>query len=140
MSKFGILVIILTMIRFDTILQTCLVLFQYDVIWYDSANVTSIFFSSGCKQRQFHVRNTKFAKNPDLWQINRWYKISLQTKKSSDLCPIHVVTLILISNLVSDYIQKRRGEPGLSSFEYNLLPIHEYKVLQKGQRSFLNPF
>ena len=28
-------------------------------------------------------------------------------------CPIH---------LVSDYIQKRRGEPGLFSFEYNLLP------------------
>ena len=28
----------------------------------------------------------------------------------------------LISNLVTDYIQKRRGEPGLFSFEYNLLP------------------
>ena len=27
----------------------------------------------------------------------------------------------LISNLVTDYIQKRRGEPGLFSFEYNLL-------------------
>ena len=28
------------------------------------------------------------------------------------LCPIHVVTFTLISNLVTDYIQKRRGEPG----------------------------
>ena len=28
----------------------------------------------------------------------------------------------LISNLVTDYIQNRRGEPGLFSFEYNLLP------------------
>ena len=28
----------------------------------------------------------------------------------------------MISNLVTDYIQKRRGEPGLFSFEYNLLP------------------
>ena len=36
------------------------------------------------------------------------------------LCPIHVVTCTLISNLVTDYIQKRRGEPGLFFFEYNL--------------------
>ena len=28
----------------------------------------------------------------------------------------------LISNLVTDYIQNRRGEPGLFSFDYNLLP------------------
>jgi hypothetical protein len=28
----------------------------------------------------------------------------------------------LISNLVTDYIQKKREEPGLFSFEYNLLP------------------
>ena len=26
------------------------------------------------------------------------------------LCPIHVVTFTLISNLVTDYIQKRKGE------------------------------
>ena len=26
------------------------------------------------------------------------------------------------NNLLTDYIQKRRGEPGLFSFEYNLLP------------------
>ena len=38
------------------------------------------------------------------------------------LCPIHVITFTLISNLVTDYIQKRRGEPGLFSFEYNLSP------------------
>ena len=37
-------------------------------------------------------------------------------------CPIHVVTFTLISNLVTDYIQKRRREPSLFSFEYNLLP------------------
>ena len=28
------------------------------------------------------------------------------------LCPTHVVTFTLISNLATDYIQKRRGEPG----------------------------
>ena len=28
----------------------------------------------------------------------------------------------MISNLATDYIQKKRGEPGLFSFEYNLLP------------------
>ena len=39
-----------------------------------------------------------------------------------DLCPIHVVTFTLISNLATDYIQKRRGEPGLFSFEYNMSP------------------
>ena len=38
------------------------------------------------------------------------------------LCPIHVVTITLISNLATDYIQKRRGEPGLFSFEHNLSP------------------
>ena len=38
------------------------------------------------------------------------------------LCPIHVVTFTLISNLATDYIQKRRGELGLFSFEYNLSP------------------
>ena len=38
------------------------------------------------------------------------------------LCPIHVVTFTLISNLATDDIQKRRGEPGLFSFEYNLSP------------------
>ena len=37
-------------------------------------------------------------------------------------CPNHVVTFNLISNLVTDYIQKRRGQALLFSFEYNLLP------------------
>ena len=37
-------------------------------------------------------------------------------------CPIHVVTFTLISNLATNYIQKRRGEPGMFSFEYNLSP------------------
>ena len=37
-------------------------------------------------------------------------------------CPIHVVTFTLISLLVTDYIQKRRGQSLLFSFEYNLLP------------------
>ena len=31
--------------------------------------------------------------------------------------PFHVVTFTLISNLVTDYIQKRRVEPGLFSFD-----------------------
>ena len=38
------------------------------------------------------------------------------------LCPIHVVTFTLISNLARDYIQKRRGQALHFSFEYNLLP------------------
>ena len=33
-----------------------------------------------------------------------------------------IITFTLISNLATDYMQKRRGEPGLFSFEYNLLP------------------
>ena len=45
--------------------------------------------------------------------------------------PIHVVTFTLISNLVTDYIQKRRGEPGLFSFGYDLLP--------KSVANFLSP-
>ena len=38
------------------------------------------------------------------------------------LCPIHVVTFTLISNLATDYIQKRTGQALLFSFEYNLSP------------------
>ena len=37
-------------------------------------------------------------------------------------CPIHVVTFPWIPNSVTDYIQKRKVEPGLFSFEYNMLP------------------
>ena len=32
-------------------------------------------------------------------------------------CPIHVATFTLISILATDYIQKRRGEPGLFKFD-----------------------
>ena len=35
-------------------------------------------------------------------------------------CPIHLVTFTLISILATDYIQKRRGQTLLLSFEYNL--------------------
>ena len=37
-----------------------------------------------------------------------------------DLAPI----ALSMSNLVRDCIQKRRGESGLFSFEYNLLPLY----------------
>ena len=33
------------------------------------------------------------------------------------LCAIHVVTLTLISNLATDYIQKRRGDPGFAKID-----------------------
>ena len=42
----------------------------------------------------------------------------LMSDSLTTVCPIHVVTFTLIS----DYIQKRMGESGLFSFEYNLLP------------------
>ena len=35
---------------------------------------------------------------------------------------MYIVTFAYISNLATVYIQKRRGEPGLFSFEYNLSP------------------
>ena len=41
---------------------------------------------------------------------------------SNVICPIHVVTFTLISNLATDYIQKRTGQALLFSFEYNLSP------------------
>ena len=37
-------------------------------------------------------------------------------------CMVHVVHKNLISILVTDYIQKRRGQALLFSFEYNMLP------------------
>ena len=39
------------------------------------------------------------------------------------LCPIHVVTFTLISNLATDYIQMRRGEPWLSKSDYRTRAI-----------------
>ena len=55
---------------------------------------------------------------PILFSSNLSQLVGLESAK----CPIHVVTFTLISNLATDYIQKRRGEPGLFSFEYNLSP------------------
>ena len=34
------------------------------------------------------------------------------------LCPIHVLTFTLISNLAADYIQKRRRVPGLVKYDH----------------------
>ena len=44
------------------------------------------------------------------------------TSLKIDKCLVHVVTFTLISILVTDYIQKRRGQALVFSFEYNLLP------------------
>jgi hypothetical protein len=43
-------------------------------------------------------------------------------QKQREECPIHVVTFTLMSILITDYIQKRRGQALRFSFEYNLLP------------------
>ena len=42
--------------------------------------------------------------------------------KLTPLCFGYIFALSMISNLVTDYIQKSKREPGLFSFEYNLLP------------------
>ena len=39
----------------------------------------------------------------------------LSLQQLIDQCPLHVFTFTLISNLATDYIQKRRGEPSLFS-------------------------
>ena len=49
--------------------------------------------------------------------------------KGSGTYLIHLVTLTLISNLATDYIQKRRGQALLFSFEYN----HVAKFDNKGK-------
>ena len=46
----------------------------------------------------------------------------LKVPSSDGLCPIHVVTFTLISNLATDCIQKRTGQALLFFFEYNLSP------------------
>ena len=60
------------------------------------------------------------------WLELAWQYIAMTRNNLSiiriSLCPIHVVIFTLISNLVTDYIQKRRGQALLFSFEYNLLP------------------
>ena len=75
-----------------------------------------------CSYKLRHVRHG----------VKRWWCISSLSKNvlkiwskgfyCAPLCPIHVVTFTLISNLATDYIQKRRGQALLFSFEYNLLP------------------
>ena len=40
----------------------------------------------------------------------------------NNVLSMYIVNFTLISNLATDYIQKRKGEPGLFSFEYNLSP------------------
>ena len=37
------------------------------------------------------------------------YGTDYETDSGTDSCPIHVVTFSLISNLATDYIQKRTG-------------------------------
>ena len=44
------------------------------------------------------------------------------------LCPILVVTFTLKSNLATDCIEKKRGEPGLFSLEYNHVAKIDIKV------------
>jgi hypothetical protein len=48
------------------------------------------------------------------------FHIHKKMQHISHTYPIHVVTFMLISNLATDYIQKRKGEPGLFSFEYDV--------------------
>ena len=50
------------------------------------------------------------------------YSALQQATNFKQLCPIHAVTFTLISNFATDYVQKRRGEPGPFPFEYNLSP------------------
>ena len=56
-----------------------------------------------------------------MYSVDRQWRLelihTLLLSWSIPLCPIHVVTFNLISNLVTDYIQKRRGEPGLFSLD-----------------------
>ena len=60
----------------------------------------------------------RFAPLFQMFALAYHFRISIYDAQY--LCPLHVVTFTLISNLATDYIQKRRGDPGLFSFEYNL--------------------
>ena len=101
--------------------------------------------NNGCLRRQtmattaatfsqpFHCVNGILIKDSNLTLLDLsdlggvfWEKWSLSYQLLTPwfilFCTIHVVTFSLISNLATDYIQKRRGQPGLFSFEYNLSP------------------
>ena len=65
----------------------------------NNLRVNICFLFSSVQQRKLvHEKNYLLEK---IWLYINTY-----------LCPIHVVTFTLISNLATDYIQKRRGEPG----------------------------
>ena len=62
----------------------------------------------------------RFAPLFQMFALAYHFRISIYDAQY--LCPLHVVTFTLISNLATDYIQKRRGDPGLFFFEYNPSP------------------
>ena len=59
------------------------------------------------------------------WDLCMYYSFSFffqgYARYILHICPIQMVSFTLISNSATNYIQKRRGEPGVFSFEYNLL-------------------
>ena len=71
---------------------------------------------------QYNTMVRWFAGTNDLSTKRLMFQTLLDLGHSKLFCPIHVVSFALISILATDHIQKRRGEPGLFSFEYNLSP------------------
>ena len=98
---------------------------DFSIVWYMSWLGWSTF---GLVCFSWHGIYLKLRKKILLLQAEQSHKMATVFThtgpwwKNCHFCPIHIVTFTLISNLATDYIQKRRGEPGLFSFEYNLSP------------------
>ena len=86
-------------------------LFQSEPVTYLSDGQRR-WFESGSDHSREIIASTKCCLN--------------QIRTNLSWCPIHVVTFTLISSLSTDYIQKRRREPGLFSFYYCMPGIITY--------------
>ena len=82
---------------------------------YETSSVITINFCTNKNEDQWSEAQTLpiFLCNLGLRKIKQFLSFNVSATP-------HYITGPLC--LVADYIQKRRGEPGLFSFEYNLLP------------------
>ena len=98
---------------------------QYDkkiVHWFTTSYPEKYKFRTCCVQKLFFVFVLAFKTTYSEFVFFWVRSCKSMYNLSSYCCPIHVVTFTLISNLATDYIQKRTGRAHLFSFEYNLSP------------------
>ena len=83
----------------------------WKIKWFKNWTFQKMSMTKSVLLKWYFSTTTKNRKIRIIFDIENWF-----------WCLVHVVHKHLISILVTDYIQKRRGQALLFSFEYNLLP------------------